>query len=31
MANIWTDSENSSIVQDYLVMLEHEERGRAFN
>ena len=31
MANTWSDSENDAIVKDYLVMLEHEQRGRAFN
>ena len=31
MAKTWSDSENDAIVSDYLVMLEHEQMGRAFN
>ena len=31
MAKIWSERENEAIVQDYLVMLEHEQLGQPFN
>ena len=31
MAKTWSESEIDDIVKDYLVMLEHEQRGRPFN